>query len=100
MRIAAGPYAFFDTTLAAGNAYRDAHGWGGLITVGVLYQPHPNGTLYQVRVDRMAIPAYPDVYMVTAGVGFTLDQDGSFHDNATTRDRGRHNEITGYFGKT
>ena len=100
MRVAAGPYAFFDTTVASGAGYRDAHGWGALVTAGILYQPHNNGTIYQLRVDRMAIPAIPDVYAVTAGVGFPLNQDGSFKDNAAPGYRHRPNEVTAYYGKT
>ena len=55
MRVAAGPYAFFDTTVAAGAGYRDAHGWGALITAGILYQPHEKGT-----ITAKVVPNSPD----------------------------------------
>jgi hypothetical protein len=72
-----GPYRYFDTTVAeAGGAYSDAHGWGFISSVTLLWESPQSPWFYQVRVDRISTRDSLDSTAVMAGVGYRLPQDG------------------------
>ncbi len=101
LRAAAGPYYYFDTTLAENpSGYADAHGWGALYTLGTRWQPRGRRWSAELRVDRAQTKKSIDTTMVLAGLGFELEQDGTFPANATPRDKGGAGELVGYLGAT
>jgi hypothetical protein len=72
-----GPYRYFDTTVAeAGGSYSDAHGWGFISSVALLWEPPRSPWFYQLRVDRISTRDSLDSTAVMAGVGYRLPQDG------------------------
>ncbi len=99
---AAGPYRYFDTAVAEEQpqGYADAHGWGTLYTLGAAWRAHDSRWLYRLRVDRVRGQGSFDTTSVFAGVGYRLDQDGSFPDNAWPRTKGGADEVFAAGGTT
>jgi hypothetical protein len=72
-----GPYRYFDTTVAeSGGSYSDAHGWGFITSVALLWESPQSPWFYQLRVDRISTRDSLDSTAVMAGVGYRLPQDG------------------------
>jgi hypothetical protein len=72
-----GPYRYFDTTVAeSGAGHSDAHGWGLITSVAVLWESAASPWFYQVRIDRIDTRASLDTTAFVAGVGYHLPQDG------------------------
>jgi hypothetical protein len=97
-----GPYRYFDTTVAESpGSFTDAHGWGVMYSLAASWRAGSGPWIYQLRVDRVATRHNLDTTLLMAGVGYRLDQDGSFPGNASTRsfaDRG--NEVALLGGQT
>lgn len=71
-----GPYRYFDTTAAEGSAtYSDAHGWGVISSVALLWEPSQSPWFYQLRVDRISTGDSLDSTAIMAGMGYRLPQD-------------------------
>lgn len=99
--IGAGPYQFFDTTLAeSADGYRNAHGVGASYSAAAWWAPKGRPWFVQMRVDRQELPRSLDSTMVLVGVGTRLDQDGSFLSNAAVDAHPRRDEIAAYGGQT
>lgn len=78
-----GPYYYFDTTVAESpDGFMDAHGWGVVTSVSATWRNAGTRWFYQLRVDRVETKQNLDTLMVVAGVGYRLDQDGSFAGNS------------------
>jgi hypothetical protein len=98
-----GPYRYFDTTVAeVGGSYADAHGWGFITSVAVLWESPRSPWFYQVRVDRIATRDSLDSTAFMAGVGYRLPQDGRryLREQSSQGRRLPANELTLLAGQT
>ena len=97
-----GPYYYFDTTVAESpGEFTDAHGWGVITSVSATWRPASSRWFYQLRVDRVETKHNLDTLMVVAGVGYRLDQDGSFAGNsALSASRPLRDEVVLFAGQT
>jgi len=103
--VGGGPYHYFDTTVAeSGNPddFRDAHGWGWLYGASMTWQPRASRWFYQLRFERTEAPHNLDTTMLTLGIGYHLDQDGSFGKDSTGHAwaRERNDEVFAAWGQT
>jgi len=74
----AGPYRYFDTAIAEnGLDYDNAHGWGTIYGATATWQPPASRWFYQLRIEHVETSVNLDTTLVTAGIGYRLDQDGS-----------------------
>ena len=100
----AGPYHYFDTTVAEhGNGdFADAHGWGLLYGAAATWRSRTSPFIYQLRVDRVETRRNLDTTTILLGVGYRLEQDGSFAANAAARTwaRDRNDELVLAAGQT
>jgi hypothetical protein len=72
-----GPYRYFDTTVAeSGGRYSDAHGWGFISSVALLWESPQKPWFYQLRMDRISTASSLDSTAFMFGVGYRLPQDG------------------------
>jgi hypothetical protein len=101
VRAGAGPYRFFDTTVAeTPQGFGNAHGWGALYSVAATWKPRGRW-LWSLRADHIRAGASFDTTMVTVGAAYPLDQDGSFARNATPGAFGaRNHEVNVMAGPT
>lgn len=97
-----GPYLYFDTTVAESpDGFKDAHGWGVVTSVSATWRNARSPWFYQLRVDRVETKHNLDTLMVVAGVGYRLEQDGSFASNsAWSASTSRRNELVLLAGQT
>jgi hypothetical protein len=102
LRAAAGPYRYFDTEVAESAAgFADSHGSALLYTLATRWQADAASRwFYQLRVDRIEARRGQDTTMVLAGLGYRLDQDGSFPSNASPRGKGGNGELGVALGQT
>jgi hypothetical protein len=103
--VGGGPYHYFDTTIAEGGgpqAFNDAHGWGWLYGASATWQPRASRWFYQLRMERTETGHNLDTVMVMAGVGYHLEQDGTFKANSSGQAwaRVRDDEVFGALGQT
>jgi hypothetical protein len=103
--VGGGPYYYFDTTVAEGGApeqFNNAHGWGWLYGATMTWRPGASRWFYQLRVERTETGHNLDTTLVLAGIGYRLNQDGSFKSNSTGQAwrRERDDEIHGALGQT
>ena len=83
VRAGAGPYRYFDTTVAETPlGFGNAHGWAALYSVAALWRGEGRWT-WQLRADHIQARDSFDTTLVTVGASYRLDQDGSFAANAT-----------------
>ena len=76
--VGAGPYYYFDTTVAEGRDprdYTDAHGLGVLTSASATWRSPGSRLSYQLRVEYAETRHNLDTVMVTAGLGYRLDWD-------------------------
>ena len=86
----AGPYHYFDTTVAEGGRdFADAHGWGFLYGATATWRARRSPWIYQLRIDRVETRHNLDTTSLLLGIGYRLDQDGSFAANSAPRARAR-----------
>lgn len=98
-----GPYRYFDTTVAeGGGSYSDAHGWGLITSVAVLWEPPASPWFYQMRIDRIATRTSLDTTAIMAGIGYRLPRDGKgyLRDLAARGTRAPRNELALLVGQT
>ena len=102
LALGAGPYFYFDTTVAEGGAgYADAHGYGRLYSATATWGRPSSAWYYQLRADRVSTKRNLDTTTLLVGVGRRLDQDGSFASNSDWEDRrDTRNELVVSTGKT
>jgi hypothetical protein len=78
--IGAGPYRYFDTTVAEGSAatgFSDAHGWGSLWAGSATWRRQGSPWFWQLRVEVVETKQNLDTTMLLAMVGYRVPQDGS-----------------------
>jgi hypothetical protein len=97
-----GPYYYFDTTVAEGEgAFTNAHGSGAISSVSATWRNAGTPWFYQLRIDRVETKHNLDTLMVVAGVGYRLEQDGSFAGNsAWNAAQSRRDELVLLAGQT
>jgi hypothetical protein len=98
-----GPFHYFDTTVAeeAADGFSNAHGWGPLYSLAATWRPRSTPWYYELRVNRSETRQDLDTTQLLLGVGYRLDQDGSFTRNATTSGwKARDNEMVVAAGQT
>ena len=97
-----GPYHYFDTTVAERpGGFADAHGWGAMYSVSATWRAQSSPWFYQLRLNRVQTRHSLDTTEFLAGVGYRLEQDGSFKRNATTNGwKDRNDEIVVMAGQT
>ena len=86
VRVGAGPYHYFDTTIAEGRSdldFTDAHGWGRLYSLVVAWRAPSSRWSYQLRVERIEASHDLDTTLVTGALSYRLDQDASFRSSST-----------------
>jgi hypothetical protein len=101
--LGAGPYQYFDTTLAeTADGFHDAHGNGALYSAAATWRLTGSRLFVRARLDRVEAHGTPDSTQFLLGVGYRLDQDGSSRDNSTGKSwrRGNDDEIVAYAGQT
>jgi hypothetical protein len=102
--VGAGPYHYFDTSVAerGGGDFADAHGWGMLYGVAARWGSPDSRWTYRLRAERVLTRHDLDTTTVLLGVGYRLEQDGSFASNAEVRTwaRDRNDELTVSVGQT
>lgn len=99
----AGPFHYFDTTVAEdGRSFADAHGGGVIYSVAATWRNQASPWYWQARVDRLQARRNIDTTMLLVGAGYRLDQDGSFASNSSGRSwqRDRNDELTVFWGQT
>jgi hypothetical protein len=78
-----GPFLYFDTTVAeSADAFTNAHGLGVIASVSATWRSAGSPWFYQLRVERVEAKHNLDTVMMVAGVGYRLEQDGSFAGNS------------------
>jgi len=101
--VGAGPVRYFDTALAENaEGFSNAHGRGILYSAAASWQREASPWFYQLRIDRTRTRQSLDSTMLLAGVGYRLDQDGSFKSNSRDWNEGRNgrDEVTVALGQT
>jgi hypothetical protein len=99
--VGAGPYRYFDTTVANnGGSYSDAHGWGGMYSLAARWQT--SGSMYyEARINRVGGGKDIDSTEFLVGLGWKLDQDGAaIYDEARGGGAAKRNELTLFLGQT
>jgi hypothetical protein len=98
----AGPYLYFDTTVAEGaTSYTDAHGWGAMYSLAATWRRRNSPWFYQLRVDHVETKRSLDTTMLTVGVGRHLDRDADFIGSAEWEGHGDvRNEVVVSVGRT
>jgi hypothetical protein len=97
-----GPYRYFDTTVAENaGSYADAHGWGLISSVALLWESR-DPWFYQLRIDRITTAGSLDTTSFMAGVGYRLPQDGKgyLRELSGQGTRVPHNEVALFAGQT
>ena len=93
--VGAGPYHYFDTTVAEGHSsleFNDAHGWGYMYSGRATWRPRDSRWFYELRLEHIETSRNVDTTLLLAGIGYRLDQDASFrarsngHSYAAERD--------------
>ena len=103
LALGAGPYQYFDTTLAETvDGFHDAHGTGALYSLAATWRLRHSRLFWRARLDRIEAHGTPDSTQFLVGVGYRLDQDGSLRDNSTGRSWSRtvNDEVVAYAGQT
>ena len=103
LALGAGPYHYFDTTVAEGGRdFADAHGWGFLYGATATWRARGSPWIYQLRVDRVETRHNLDTTSLLLGVGYRLEQEGSFAANSAVPAwaRDQKNEIALAGGQT
>jgi hypothetical protein len=103
LALGAGPYQYFDTTLAeTADGFHDAHGTGGLYSVLATWRMRDSRLFWRARIDRIEAHGSPDSTQFLLGVGYRLDQDGSTVANSTGKawHRSNNDEVVAYAGQT
>ena len=97
-----GPYHYYDTTVAENpSGFADAHGWGTMVSLAATWRTRSSPWFYQLRVNRVETKRNLDTTELLLGVGYRLEQDGSFQRNATTNGwKDRNDEIVLMAGQT
>lgn len=100
--VGAGPYRFFDTTVAENTpGFLNAHGWGVQLGATATWRAAGSPWLYQLRVSRIEVRhGNPDSTQVLAAVGYRLEPDGSSSRNASPHALAGAEELTLYRGRT
>jgi len=101
--VAAGPYQYFDTTLAeTADGFHDAHGTGAQYSAAATWRSRGSRLFVRARVDRIEAHGTPDSTQLLVGVGYRLDQDGSLVANSSGKAWRRENndELVAYAGQT
>ena len=101
--VAAGPYQYFDTTLAeSADGFHDAHGTGVLYSAAATWRLRRSPVFLRARLDRVEAYGTPDSTQFLVGVGYRLDQDGSSVENSNGLAWRRQNdqEVVAYAGQT
>lgn len=70
-----GPYRFFDTVESPGT-YRNHHGWGFLVSAGLIWMPSGTPWFGRLRVQRVIANGSPDTHALLVGAGYRLLPDG------------------------
>ena len=84
LRAGLGAYRYFDTAVAENpQGFGNSHGWGTLLSAAARWRVAGSRWTWEMRVDRIMAHESFDTTQVTAGLGYRLDQDGSFRSNAT-----------------
>jgi hypothetical protein len=101
----AGPYRYFDTTVAEGNSpeeFDNAHGWGWLYGASLTWQPGASRWFWQLRIEHAETKHNLDTTLVMVGVGYRLSQDGTFRSNSSGAawSREHDDEVYGAWGQT
>jgi len=79
--VGAGPYHYFDTTVAEGRStleFNDAHGWGYMYSGTATWRPPNSKWFYELRLEHIETSRNIDTTLLMAGIGYRLDQDSSF----------------------
>lgn len=97
-----GPYRYFDTTVAENaHGFVDAGGWGTMYSVAATWRRPSSPWYYQLRFDRVEARQSIDTSLLLLGVGYHLDQDGSFSSGAASNEvRARSHEVALLGGQT
>ena len=97
-----GPYHYFDTTVAESDAgFADAHGWGVMASLAATWRARASPWFYRLQVNRVETKRNLDTTTVLLGMGYRLEQDGSFARNATaTGWKERRDEVVLTAGQT
>ena len=99
--VGAGPYHYFDTTLAEGGSdFRDAHGWSLMYSAAATWRPPSSPWFYRLTVNRAGGHHEFRTTTVLLGAGYRLDQDGSFRHNANDGWMARNDELVALGGAT
>ena len=101
--IGAGPYQYFDTTLAESvDGFHDAHGTGGMYSLVGTWRLRNSRVFFRTRIDRIQAQHSPDSTQFLVGVGYRLDQDGSLRKNSDGKAFARsvNDEVVAYAGQT
>ena len=86
VRAGLGAYRFFDTAVAESpDGFGNSHGWAILLSAAMRWHTAGSRWTWEIRADRVLAHESFETTQVLAGAGFALDQDGSFHSNATPR---------------
>ena len=101
MRVGAGPYRYFDTTVAENPlGFQNAHGWGALYGIAATWKPAGRWT-WALRADHIHARDSFDTTTVSVEASYHLNQDGSLPRNATPGTFGtRDAELTVMAGRT
>jgi hypothetical protein len=101
LRAGAGPYRFFDTTVAeTPQGFGNAHGWAGLYSVAASWQPAGRWT-WLLRADHVRARDSFDTTLVTVGASYRLDHDArAAADAAPPRFGARDHELALMAGQT
>jgi hypothetical protein len=98
-----GPYAYFDTQLAAeGASYANDHGFGLVFSAGLTWYSEQRW-LWHARVNHISTDSHIDTTNLLLGVGYQLDAPpvpGPLRHSTTLRQNTTRNELTLFLGKT
>ena len=99
----AGPYRYYDTTVATGAStsdYSNAHGYGVLYSATATWSASGRW-LYQVRLDHAETKKSIDTTELVFGVGYKLDKDdASIYRGLESRPAAKRDELTLFAGAT
>jgi hypothetical protein len=99
----AGPYRYYDTTVATGASasdYSNAHGYGVLYSATATWSA-TGRWLYQVRLDHIETKESIDTTELVFGVGYKLDKDdASVYRASASQPAAKRNELTVFAGAT
>ncbi|HEY1290060.1 MAG TPA: hypothetical protein VGF58_17165 [Burkholderiales bacterium] len=99
----AGPYRYYDTTVATGAStsdYTNAHGYGVLYSAAATWSA-TGRWLYQVRLDHVETKKSIDTTELVFGVGYKLDKDDeSVYRGSDSRPAAKRDELTLFAGES